>query len=781
MNEYRISLNDDKKHIYSGHIRLSGSNPEGERLSFTNYYMEKNGRPFIGICGEFHYSRYDHRFWEDEIVKMKMNGVNIISSYIFWNHHEEIRGEWDWSGNKNLREFIRLCGKHKLYVIIRIGPFNHGEVRNGGLPDWLFGMPFDIRSNDKDYLETVRVLFKEISGQIRGLLYKEGGPVIGTQIENEHNHSAAVWAHTAGINDMWFTPGTGGEGHLIRLKEMARDAGIDTPLYTCTGWGGASTPVEEMLPLWGGYAFWPWIYYENDMDPSVAHPATPEYIFRDKHNNGKPVSYNFEPLYKPEDYPYACCEMAGGMTPFYKYRFQFPYNSVPAMSIIKVAEGCNFLGYYMFHGGSNPKGKRNPFTNDKATPKISYDFNAMIGEFGQVRESYKRTKLQHYFYSSFEEQFSVTKTILPENAESMDPEDLESLRYACRSREGAGFLFINNFQDHREMADKKGLRVILEREKEQIAIPSKGTITIRKDSFSIFPYNFSLGAAVLKYSTTQLITRLSESGKEYYFFFTPFGEKGEYCFKRSGIGRIANGSGTIVDNGEELIVTADGDNPVLELEDRNGESFVIYTMSDECSLDFWKAPVAGKERVLISNGTVLAYQDRIKIESTDETEVRLAVFPGFEKVPEIDGREMDRGQDLSFFTGYRHQFAKKEFSFDIAYRSPSKALMGFNDSMFTGVKEILLRIRYKGDIGHAFIDGDLINDNFNNEGVWEIGLMRFKEDLIEKGLFIYISPNLIGSTVNSNTTMAGWSNEAEESIAEILSIDAVPVYEVIIG
>lgn len=399
MRNYRVTVKDDQKHIVKGHIKLGGTNPKGEEIGFTNYFMKKDGEPFFGICGEFHYARYDERYWEDEIIKIKMGGVNIIATYIFWNLHEEFEGIFNWSGNKNLRRFIELCGKHQVYSIIRIGPFNHGEIRNGGMPDWLFGRPFEVRSNDEGYLFYTRRLYNEIGTQVKGLLYKEGGPIIGTQIENEHHHSSAQWAWTVGINDMWLNSGSDGNSHMLKLKEIALEAGIDTPIYTCTGWGGATTPVPDMLPLWGGYAYWPWIYYqEGRLEGMDEHPATPEYIFRDKHNNKIPKSYNFEPQYAPEDYPYACCEMGGGMVQFYKYRFAFPYRSVPAMTVMKVAEGCNLIGYYMYHGGSNPRGEVNPFTNDLATPKISYDFNAMIGEFGQVRESYQRTKLQHYFF-----------------------------------------------------------------------------------------------------------------------------------------------------------------------------------------------------------------------------------------------------------------------------------------------------------------------------------------------------------------------------------------------
>ena len=170
MRNFLINLTDNKKDIFSGHINYGGVNSQGDKISFTNYYMELNGVPFFGISGEFHFSRYHRMFWEDEIIKMKMCGINIIATYIFWIHHEEEQGVFDWSDNKNLRYFIELCSKHGLYAIIRIGPFCHGECRNGGLPDWLFGRPFEIRSNDEEYLYYVRRLYNEIGNQVKDFL-----------------------------------------------------------------------------------------------------------------------------------------------------------------------------------------------------------------------------------------------------------------------------------------------------------------------------------------------------------------------------------------------------------------------------------------------------------------------------------------------------------------------------------------------------------------------------------------------------------------------------------
>ena len=205
---------------------------------------------------------------------MKMCGINVISTYIFWIHHEEEEGVFDFSGRKNLRKFIELCQKHHIYVILRIGPFDHGEVRNGGLPDWLYGKSFEVRKLNDGFLYYVKRLYTEIAGQVQGLLYKDGGPIIAAQIDNEYMHSSAAWEITTGIADEWIFGGDDGEAYMYALRDLAKECGIVTPFYTCTGWGGAITP-DEMLPLWGGYAYRPWLFYAERGE----HPVTEEYIY----------------------------------------------------------------------------------------------------------------------------------------------------------------------------------------------------------------------------------------------------------------------------------------------------------------------------------------------------------------------------------------------------------------------------------------------------------------------------------------------------------------------
>lgn len=773
MKIYSVQILNSNKKIYSDQIKLGGHDNKGNKISFTNYFMTLNDKPFFGISGEFHYSRYNENLWEDEIIKMKNCGINIISTYVFWIHHEEREGEFDWTRNKNLRHFVELCGKHKLYVIIRIGPFSHGEVRNGGLPDWLFGQTFEVRSNNEDYLKYVRRFYSEISKQITGLLFKDGGPIVGVQIENEYMHAGAPWELTTGVSNDWITAGHDGESHMKILKNIAIEEGIIAPIYTCTAWGGAAAPVDEMLPMWGGYAFWPWIFYGN-VDK---HPATPEYIFRDYHNNKNKKLYNFEPQYDPEDYPYACCEMGGGMTVFYKYRFIVPPESVKAMSIVKVASGANFIGYYMFHGGSNPRGYTNIYLNEHAVPKISYDFQAPLGEFGQVRKSYKTLKLLHYFLKNFEEDLCQMKTqIFPESSTIL-PENTKTLRCALRIKDRSGFLFINNYQDHVEMQRQDDFKINIKLNDEDILIPKFGALSLEKNNSCILPFNLDLKEVILKYATAQLITTLDYDNEKYYFFVTPSGMKSEYCLNNSNITDIKVENGKYNKIGSEIIVYIDeNQNSLLTLTVANGHKINIVTLTEEESLNFWEVSFNNQRIVVVTNADLIVSEDKFKLEHKGTEDISLMMFPKI-KIKSIIGGQIEQENDKGSFSNYKIKLNHNEFNYELKQINFDRYVLKFKDN-FDQFKELIMKIEYFGDIGYAFSGNELINDNFYNGSVWEIGLKKFEKQLLNNGMRIYISPVKEDSAVKNDSPTAGRSESSKRKIGRINSIQIEPVYEI---
>src|SRR6202012_6024825 len=123
--------------VQSGYFKMGNPGSGDRKLEVNSRYLTIGGIPRIPVMGELQYSRMPRERWEDEILKMKAGGVTVIATYSFWIHHEEVEGEFDWSGNKDLRAFVELCGRLGMLVYPRIGPWSHGEARNGGTPDWI--------------------------------------------------------------------------------------------------------------------------------------------------------------------------------------------------------------------------------------------------------------------------------------------------------------------------------------------------------------------------------------------------------------------------------------------------------------------------------------------------------------------------------------------------------------------------------------------------------------------------------------------------------------------
>src|SRR5690349_12044604 len=98
-NNYSIDITDAKYEVQRGHLDLGGTNVKGEKIGVNSFYLERNGKPFIPVIGEFHFSRYPHQYWDEQLKKMKAGGITVVATYVFWNMHEFKEGKFDWSGD----------------------------------------------------------------------------------------------------------------------------------------------------------------------------------------------------------------------------------------------------------------------------------------------------------------------------------------------------------------------------------------------------------------------------------------------------------------------------------------------------------------------------------------------------------------------------------------------------------------------------------------------------------------------------------------------------------
>ena len=489
------------------HLNMGGKNPKGEEINVTSRYFTRNGKPWIGVMGEFHFSRYSRENWHRELAKMKAGGITIVSTYLFWIYHEEIEGKMDFGGDNDIRAFIEEFKDVGLDVVIRIGPWAHGECRNGGFPDWLLKKDYKLRDNNEEYLAVVKKWYQSIYNEVKGLFYKDGGNIIAVQIENEFVDNAE---------------------HLAKLKEIAVECGFIAPIYTVTGWNsasGAKIPVDEVVPVFGGYCEAPWENHMNRLSPS------PHYFFNRMRNDSaigtdliaKTQSDGWQLPY--ERYPFATCELGGGIEVTHHRRPIIKPMDIYAVSLVKLGDGNNLVGYYMYHGGTNKIGELSTFNETKATgypndyPILSYDFQAPLSEYGEVREQYGLLNMLHMFVNDFGEEFAPM--IAVDSGNTVAADDTNSLRYGMRTNGKSGFVFVNHYQRLTELADIENA-VISAGNVEFTPIDVKGEVSF------FMPFNMKMGDSVLEYATAQPLCKYDDT----YFFAEIPNIKAEYKFSK---------------------------------------------------------------------------------------------------------------------------------------------------------------------------------------------------------------------------------------------------------
>ncbi len=452
----------------------------GAEYGATQQYLTKNGKPYIFRMGEFHFSRFPEDSWEKELIKMRNGGIDIVASYIFWIHHEETEGEFCFDRNRNIKKFLKICRKLGLPFVIRIGPWAHGEARNGGFPDWLMQKCNNaVRTDAQPYLSYVRRFFEQVYEQVKDEL----DVVVGIQLENELR---------------------GQKNYAIKLKEMLCDIGFFAPYFTFTGWGGTdspeSCPTDEVLLLYGGYPEAPWIDNVDKFYGSCNYLFSKE---RDDNNIGADL---FEKnkcdivLSKNAnlfDTPFLTCELGGGNQVTYHRRPTITPEDIYSIAVCKLGSGVNGLGYYVYHGGENPVGKTTMQESHDTgyptdVPIISYDFQAPLGQAGQIRKSYFLLRSLHKFIDSHGQSLATMPAVFPDIVPS-DALDTSTLRCSVRCNGASGYLFVSNHYHGGKM------KHISENVKIELCDGSKVEIpiSISPNAAGIIPFNYKIGSAVV--------------------------------------------------------------------------------------------------------------------------------------------------------------------------------------------------------------------------------------------------------------------------------------------
>ena len=326
-----------------------------KKISFEikdgDFYL--NGKATPIYSGEMHYSRIPHEYWRHRLQMMKGMGLNTVATYVFWNWHETEPGKWDFEGDKNLAEYIKIAGEEDMMVILRPGPYVCAEWEFGGYPWWLQNIEgMEIRRDNEQFLKHTKLYIERLFKEVGHLQCTNGGPIIMVQCENEFG------SYVSQRKDI---PLEEHRAYNAKIKQQLADAGFNVPLFTSDGswlFEGGSTPGA--LPTANG---------ENNIE-----------------NLKKVVNE-----YHDGKGPYMVAEFYPG----WLSHWAEPFPQISASRIAKQTEeyiknNVSF-NFYMVHGGTNfafTAGANYDKRRDIQPDLTSYDYDAPISEAGWVTAKY---------------------------------------------------------------------------------------------------------------------------------------------------------------------------------------------------------------------------------------------------------------------------------------------------------------------------------------------------------------------------------------------------------
>jgi beta-galactosidase len=704
----------------TGHLKLgTATSPKGETLAANSQYLLQDGKPWLPVMGEYHFTRAPASQWDAQLRLMKAAGIDIVASYVFWNHHQEQPGAFNWKGNHDLRRFVQLAQSAGLKVVVRLGPWCHGEARYGGIPDWVVdAMP--TRSNDPEYLGHVERLYVEIGAQIKGLLWKDGGPVVGVQLENEYNLRG---------------PGKG-EEHISALKGLALKAGMDVPMYTVTGWDGAVYPSGEVMPVFGGYPDEPWAASAKELPPKETHAF--RFNTRVSGDLGAQTkSHGAGTAETDKDkVPFFGAEYGPGLPAMYRRRTLVSPDDIAAMLPVQIGSGVNLLGYYMFHGGRNPVGVGGTGLEESTlsggyndTPRISYDFQAPLGPDGQQRPVLAKLRPFHYFLRDYGAQLATMTVRQPERAPAT-PADLQTPRWSVRSHGDSGFLFFNNHVRQYAMPAHKGVRFEVQLPGGTVTLPSQ-PVDVPDGAYFIWPINADLDGIRLRHATAQPVTRIDagEQGIVHVFAATA-GIPAEFA--------LADDVRTLkADASLQRIGTT-----------ANGRAVSVLLLTPEQVEQLSVLDIAGQRRLVFSAQQAWVADGKLQLRGVGPQPLRAAVFPALAK-PRAAGLQVrqdgllqrlelagEPAQPTLHITATRkpgnapritkggHANAAVQ-PIPEAFSAAATWSLKLPEPLAPQAEDVLLELDFVGDIGRVFAGTTMLDDWYYNGQRWEIGLRQF--------------------------------------------------------
>ncbi|WP_438349046.1 beta-galactosidase [Paenibacillus sp. FA6] len=405
-------------------------------------------QPEIILCASLFYFRIPKELWNERLQQVKDAGYNAIDVYFPWNFHEQERGEWDFSGEKDISHFLEAANEKGLWVIARPGPYICSEWDGGALPAYLLAIEgIQLRDNDPLFLSEVSRWFDRIMPILHKYELGRQGTIIAVQLDNELDFYNCSDPH----------------GYISSLRDMALQYDVGVPLFACAGQGNlfrATGNAEGVMPTCN--------FYPNDMEIDL---------------EDRVISY-YNHL-QERDYPLSVTETN---------RSHFLLRRL-------LGSGAKLLGPYLQVSGTNFgfNNAINNWGNPLAFLTSDYDFQGMIAPSGEERPEYYEGRLLSGILLALGRSLALAKPIPSFLKVKTNLQETAGMRYLLKLDGGGYLISLPN------VGETAGTVYI---ETERLTFPTHTELSVSAGNCPILPFEIPLAKwgieGELIYATAEL-------------------------------------------------------------------------------------------------------------------------------------------------------------------------------------------------------------------------------------------------------------------------------------
>jgi hypothetical protein len=331
-------------------------------VSYDNKSFILDGKRIWLNDGEIHYFRHPRESWREVLLRAKRAGLNSISTYIAWNFHEPEKGNFDFSGDKDIGYFIDLIGELGMFAMIRPGPYICAEWDAGGLPVWVCNKHgIRTREDDPQFIEDLEAWFDKLLPILADRQITKGGPIITIQNENEY---CGGWDEST-------------RSYTRKISNIFRKYGFELPIMGCNVHAASATEVQINGKT-------------NPEDQMIDRDLVLTY------NCGTDVGPVYD-LRKKQPYaPVIVTELwSGAQSMWGRPESDWPEKTLQTRMVYDFASSGAQVCYYMFEGGINFG-----FWGGEIIIS-SYQSAYPVGDGGFLREKYYMLKQVNHFITGF--------------------------------------------------------------------------------------------------------------------------------------------------------------------------------------------------------------------------------------------------------------------------------------------------------------------------------------------------------------------------------------------